>query len=175
MCLGALRGEHSLKVARSARAVQRFPHRVRECELATPMRRYGFASGGVPSVLWVRLPLRSMGKAYFWPFIVQPPAMGNRCVCTTLCWRAKESFPTPTAACGRSSPTACGSTAWPEAVRTVAGRVSRTATSTDPRGTRPQAWRPSPLYQTPMWRVVGQAWLGCHWLGCKGAQIFTQQ
>ena len=25
MCLGALRGEHSLKVARSARAVQRFP------------------------------------------------------------------------------------------------------------------------------------------------------
>ena len=26
MCLGALRGEHSLKVARSARALQRFPH-----------------------------------------------------------------------------------------------------------------------------------------------------
>ena len=31
MCLGALRGEHSRKVARSARAVQRFPHGV--CQL----------------------------------------------------------------------------------------------------------------------------------------------
>ena len=31
MCLGALRGEHSLKVSRSARAVQRFPLSVRKC------------------------------------------------------------------------------------------------------------------------------------------------
>ena len=31
MCLGALRGEHSLKVARSARTVQKFPHGVAVC------------------------------------------------------------------------------------------------------------------------------------------------
>ena len=51
MCLGALRGEHSLKVARSARAVQRFPLSLR---FATPPER---------TLLWTQLLDEDGGKA----------------------------------------------------------------------------------------------------------------